>query len=95
MLTGKDAEEYAARVDAEARALQESMLAGAKAAAQARGKEPFDLAKLETMCDTSREGRLAPLAERTKEYERQYYIDFPQTMTLEEFAKIVDELQRW
>jgi hypothetical protein len=95
MLTGKDAEEFirehGRRLDEE-RAKQ---LAEAKAAAVASGKEPFDLAKLETMCDTSSEGRVAPVEERQKRFEEWYYVWYPQIRTLEELARKIDEWNRW
>ena len=94
-LTGKAAADFAARVDAEARKLREEQLIAAKSAAAVSGKEPFDLAKLETLCDTSSEGRLAPLAERTADFERKYYVTYPNVMTLEEFAKVVEVLNQW
>jgi hypothetical protein len=95
MLTGKDAEEFirehGRRLDEE-RAKQ---LAEAKAAAVASDKEPFDLAKLETMCDTSSEGRVAPVEERQKRFEEWYYVWYPQIRTLEELARKIDEWNRW
>jgi hypothetical protein len=94
-LTGKAAEDFVAQVHAEARKQAAEQLAEAKADAARRGKEPFDLAKLETMCDTSHEGRLDPVDVRTAEFERKYYVTFPDVMTLEEFARTVDELNRW
>ena len=94
-LSGKEAEEFIARKHAEARQLQAEQLAAAKADAARRGKEPFDLAKLETMCDTSHEGRVDPVEDRQAEFERKYYVHFPDVMTLAEFAKKVEELNRW
>lgn len=70
-------------------------LARAKADAVSRGKEPFDLEKLESLCDTSNAGKMAPLDERFAEFEREYYVVFPNVMTLEEFAKKIEELSRW
>jgi len=94
-LTGKDAEDFDAQVRAKAQKRLAEQLAAAKADAAQRGKEPFDLAKLETLCDTSHEGRLAPLDERQADFERKYYVHFPDVMTLAEFARKVDELNRW
>jgi hypothetical protein len=45
-------------------------------AADARGKQPFDLAALEALCDTSREGRIDPIDERRARFEEMYYIWF-------------------
>ena len=95
MLTGKDAEEFFrkhAKQHDEERAKQ---LADAKAAAVASGKEPFDLAKLETMCDTSSEGRMDPEGVRCERFEEMYYVHYPQILTLEDFAREVEELNKW
>jgi len=70
-------------------------LADAKAAALASGKEPFDLAKLETMCDTSFEGRVDPVEKRQKKFETIYYVEYPDIRTLQEFAAKVTERSRW
>lgn len=94
-LTGKDAEDFEAQVRARAQQRLAEQLAAARADAAARGKEPFDLAKLETMCDTSHEGRVDPVEDRQAELERKYYVHFPEVMTLAEFARKVDELNRW
>ena len=94
-LTGKAAEDFEAKLRAQAAKRLAEQLDAAKADAARRGKEPFDLAKLETMCDTSRQGRLDPVEERQAEFERKYYVHFPDVMTLAEFAKKVEELNRW
>ena len=70
-------------------------MAAATRDAVARGKEPFDLAKVETMCDTSSEGRMDPEPVRHKRFEEMYYVHFPQILTLEDFARKVDELNKW
>lgn len=70
-------------------------LARAKADAAARGKEPFDLEKLEKLCDTSSEGRLAPLEERRADFEYQYYVNRPSVMTIGEFAALIEERNKW
>ena len=70
-------------------------LAEAKAEAEQRGKEPFDLAKLETMCDTSSEGRLDPLEEREARFEFLYYVQHPELMTLDELAKYIERTSKW
>jgi hypothetical protein len=93
--TGKDAEEFDAQVKAEARKAYADRLATAKADAARRGKEPFDLAKLETMCDTTREGKLDPVERRYARFESMYYTYYPEVMTLAEFAEKVAELNRW
>ena len=75
--------------------LRTERLAAAKRDAAARGKEPFDLAKLETMCDTSSEGRMDPEPVRHERFEEQYYVDYPAILTLEDFARKVEELNKW
>jgi hypothetical protein len=94
-LTGKDAwalfEEIGAR-NAKQRA---ERLERAKADADARGKEPFDLAKLETMADTSSEGRMDPEEDRRARFEEMYYVQYPDILTVEDFAAKVEELNKW
>ncbi|HEY0988182.1 MAG TPA: hypothetical protein VGD80_14055 [Kofleriaceae bacterium] len=75
--------------------LRAERLAAAKRDAAARGKEPFDLVKLETMCDTSSEGRMDPEPLRHERFEEMYYAQFPRILTLEEFAREVEELNKW
>ena len=70
-------------------------LAEARARSIASGKEPFDLEKLETLCDTSREGRLDSYDVRHARFEEMYYVRNPEVRTLEEFAALVEELNRW
>jgi hypothetical protein len=77
------------------RRIRADQLAGARADADARGKQPFDLAALEALCDTSREGRIDPIDERRARFEEMYYTWFPDVMTLAEFAKRVDALESW
>lgn len=94
-LTGKPAEDLLNEIalrNAEQRA---ERLARAKAAAAVAGKEPFDFARLETLCDTSREGRLDSEAIRAARFEELYYVDFPDIRTLEELAAKVAERNRW
>jgi hypothetical protein len=74
---------------------REQRLSAAKAEADRRGKESFDLAKLESLCDTSREGRVPPLDERRKHHEWMYYTHFGDVMTLAEYAEKVSEQNRW
>ena len=95
MLEGKDAEEFfwSGYKQSEERRAKE--LADAKAAAVASGKEPFDLAKLETMCDTSSEGRVDPVEARQKRFEEWYYVWYPQIRTLKELARKIEEWNLW
>lgn len=76
--------------EAHARRLEE-----AKAEATNRGKEVFDLARLEQLCDTSHEGRMSSFDERRDEFEWKYYVAFAEVQTLTEFAERVEELNRW
>jgi Tfp pilus assembly protein PilP len=94
-LTGDAAKEYMRQVAERAQKKREELLSAAKAEAARRGKEPFDLAKLETMCDTSREGKMDPVETRRARFEEMYYTSYPDVMTLEEFAGKVTELNRW
>jgi hypothetical protein len=93
-LTGKDAEKFVAETQARVRAEREDALASAKAAADARRKEPFDLDKLETMCDTSSEGRLDARDRRVRRFEELYYVHYPDILTLAEFARKITESNR-
>lgn len=70
-------------------------LAVSKDEATRRGKEPFDFAVLESMCDTSHGGLRIPAEERYAEYEYMYYVDYPSCMTLKEFAEFVNVLNQW
>ena len=93
-LTGKDALEFFLRHSKQHDEERAKRLADAKAAA-ASGKEPFDLARLETMCDTSSEGRVAPLEVRQQRFEEWYYVWYPEVRTLEELARKIEEYNRW
>ena len=94
-LEGKEARAFAAELARRNAELRAERLAAAKRDASARGKEPFDLAKLETMCDTSSEGRMDPEPVRHAGFEEMYYVRFPKILTLEDFARKVDELNKW
>jgi hypothetical protein len=94
-LKGEAAEEFMEQTHERARQRKAEMLAAAKADAACRGKEPFDLEKLEKLCDTSHEGRMAPYEERYAELERKYYVHFSEIMTISEFAREIDELNKW
>ncbi len=67
-------------------------LAKAKADAAARDKEPFDLAKLETLVDT---GRMVGSSERQRTYEYLYYVTSPELMTLAELANTIKVLSEY
>jgi hypothetical protein len=93
-LTGKDALELHERIKHENLSKQAERLARAKEEAAARGKEPLDLAKLETMCAIEALGRMTP-EERVARLEKMYYVEHPELVTLAELARLVDELGRW
>ena len=94
-LTGDAAKEFIEKLAERNRTLRAEQLASAKTDAARRGKEPFDLAKLETMCDTSSEGRVDPVESRQARFEEWYYVWYPQIRTLEELARKIDEWNRW
>jgi len=94
-LTGKDADDLFEKILARNTKERAERLARAKADAAARGKEPFDLAKLETMADTSSEGRMDPEEVRRARFEEMYYVDHPSILTIEDFARKVEELNKW
>jgi hypothetical protein len=94
-LTGKDAEEYITKLAKRHDEERAKRLADAKAAAVASGKEPFDLARLETMCDTTSEGRVDPVESRQARFEEWYYVWYPEVRTLEELARKIEEYNRW
>jgi hypothetical protein len=95
MLTDDAGRELVRLAVARVQRRRDEKLHAAKAEAARRGKEPFDLAKLETMCDTSHEGRVPPLEERQKEHEWMYYTQYREVMTLAEYAEKVTEQSRW
>jgi hypothetical protein len=70
-------------------------LDAAKALAAQQGKEPFDLPRLETLCDTSQAGRLAQEKDRQATYEYLYYVEHKNVRTLPEFAAIVAAIASW
>lgn len=94
-LTGDAAKKFMDQERACVDQLEAEKLANAKADARRQGKEPFDLEKLESLCDTSNKGRMAPLEERFAKFEWKYYVENPKILTIEEFAKEVEELNRW
>ena len=94
-LTGKDASDFVDKLFAQhdeekRRSLQQARLEG-----QTRGKEPFDLEKLEQLCDTSSAGRVDPVDQRQERFEHMYYIQHPSFMTLQDLADLITRLSRW
>ena len=75
---------------------KESELAAAKEQALASGKEAFDFAKFAGLYphDTGSRERLRPDEPDwiRAEYERKYYLDFPDVRTIEEFAGLLDSI---
>ncbi|MGS0601540.1 hypothetical protein ACQEPW_002935 [Xanthomonas oryzae pv. oryzicola] len=94
-LTGADALEFHKKLKERNKALHASDLELALVHADAVGKERFDLEELEKICDTSDAGRLTDAKERHGIYERMYYVEYPNVMTLKEFAHIVETLSSW
>jgi hypothetical protein len=95
VLKGKDALALHARAREEDARKRRERLAAARAEADARGKEPFDLAALERLVDTSSEGRVAPAEARHDRFEYMYYVENPGLMTIAELARLVQELNAW
>jgi hypothetical protein len=94
-LSGKDAWAFHNELKARNDKARAERLERARADADARGKEPFDLAKLETMADTSSEGRMDPEESRRARFEEMYYVQYPDILTIEDFAAKVEELNKW
>ncbi len=94
-LTGKEAKEFADAIAARNEKQRQEDLAHEKAEALRRGKEPFDLAKLEEMCDTTSEGRLDPLDVRQARFEYLYYVQHPELMTLKDLAAHIERTNKW
>lgn len=91
-LKGKAAKAFAEAVARRNRELRDKQRSEAITRAQAKGKEPFDLDRLEQLCDTSREGRMGPVDERRARFEYKYYVEHPDVMTLAAFAAVVRAL---
>ena len=94
-LTGKDAEAFVAELRERNTKIRADALDRAKTDAALAGKERFDLAKLEALADTSREGKLDPVEERRAKFEEMYYVEYPDVMTIKDFAKKVAERNSW
>jgi hypothetical protein len=93
-LTGKDAKDFVDKIRREEDAKRAEALARRKEEAAERGKEPFDLAKLETMCAIDALGHMTP-EERFSNLEYMYYVNSPKLMTLAEFAEKLDAFTRY
>jgi hypothetical protein len=91
-LTGKSAQDLADEIRRENEKNRVEGIARAKADAAARGKQPFDLAKLETLVDP---GRMVRAQDRQRDYEYKYYVEHPEFTTLAELAQLIKELSEY
>lgn len=80
--------EWSAALFADERRRQAAMLAEAKEAALKRGKEPFDLAKVEAIYARFSPPWNASDEEKTRVWEHTYYVTNRRVLTLEEFAEV-------
>ncbi len=94
-LRGKNAEALLVEIERRNAAQDATDLAKEKARAAKSGKELFDLEKLEALCDTSSEGRLAPHDHRRARFEYMYYVAYPSFMTIAEFAAFIEKTNKW
>ncbi|WP_327148487.1 hypothetical protein [Nocardia sp. NBC_01329] len=81
----EEARRFAAGVWSRADLTRTERLAAVKADGHARGKEPFDLGRLEALCDTSDAGRMDPMSWRHRRFELIYY-SHPEMMSMEDLA---------
>jgi hypothetical protein len=94
-LTGKDADDFFEELERRNQQEHDEALRQAKTDAARRGKEAFDLEELEQLCDTSSEGRMAPVDERRSRFEYMYYVNNPSIMTIAEFADYIERINKW
>jgi hypothetical protein len=94
-LSRDETKQFLADTAARSKRILAEQIAAAKVDADARGKQPFDLAKLEAIVDLSRDNKLPPVEERRAQHESAYYLQYPKIMTLAEYAERVVELRRW
>lgn len=88
--------ELAHELFAQQKAKNAALLAAAKRDQHAAGKEPFDLDALERIYDTTTMmGSLPSRETRQRTYEHKYYMLHSKAMTLEEFAKLMEENDLW
>lgn len=66
----------------------------AKVKAKETGKEPFDFEKLYDLYDLTSDFARGPQPSREKKmrYEQKYYLDYPDVMSIEEFAERLHQL---
>jgi hypothetical protein len=93
-ITGKEAEDFFEELQRQNRDAQVQALSEAKQAAALSGKEPFDLAPLERLCDPS----IEPAQCRRKNAVRSsklYYLGTPKCMTLAQLAQYIRDVNSW
>jgi hypothetical protein len=97
VLKGEEAWAFHDKLAAREEKAREERLANAKREAARRGKEPFDLQKLERLYDTraDTDGRVDPVETRRARYEWEYYTYDPNILTIDEFAKFLERTSRW
>jgi hypothetical protein len=93
-LTGRDALDLVDKIRQENAKKRAENLARAKADSLARGKEPFDLAILEPLCAIDAFARFLP-DEREERLEYMYYVDYPDVLTVSQFADKLDAFTRY
>jgi hypothetical protein len=92
-LTGQAAIDFFEELERRDQEKRADNLARAKAEAARRGKEPFDLEKLETMCSTrTSEGNQMTVERRRTSFEYEYYVSQSKLMTLAEFAEYINRV---
>lgn len=91
-LTRKADENFLAEALCRSEQTRADQLARAKADAATRGKERFDLAKLESLVDP---GRMVRADLRRREYEYMYYVTKSELMTLAELAELIKVLSEY
>lgn len=71
-------------------------LALAKKEAEAKGKEPFDWERFDALYEISNDSTgYAPSKEVIAEYEERYYCRHPEILTIEAFARFLEEMDVW
>jgi hypothetical protein len=72
-----------------------AQLCRAKEEASHRGKEPFDFSRLRELYDLSSDlsssEDIADPGAAARAYEKRYYLDFPEVLTLADFARKLEE----
>ncbi len=89
-----DPNDYLEQIRRDNERRQRELLDRKKAEAAARGKEPFDYERLRGMVAQGSLGRMNPDEERAL-FERLYYVEHADLMTLEAFANELANLGQW